>query len=97
MDKQAAGRIADARLAQWQASATYAGLAWADHHRSSTTTRATVDGVTYDIESTVWLEQRDTTYVMAVRVTESGRKRWFGGSVTRHGRMFPDGRYVTGL
>lgn len=96
MDKAAAARLADARLSEWSRTASYHDLVWADNNRSSTTQQISDGGVDYTVESTVWREQGENVYTMAVRVTETGRRSVFRKAVSRFGRMFPDGRFVLG-
>ncbi|MBJ8345226.1 hypothetical protein [Antrihabitans sp. YC2-6] len=97
MDKQAAGQLADVHLDEWRRNATYADLAYADDNQSSTKQEISAGGVTYTVESTVWREQGEQVYTMAVRVSEAGKRSFFGKSVSRYGRMHPDGRFVLGL
>lgn len=96
MDKAAAGRLADDQLEQWRRTATYADLAYADDNSTSSKCEVTHEGVAYLVESTVWREQGDRVYTMAVRVTEVEGRKFFAKAVNRYGRMHPDGRYVAG-
>lgn len=96
MNKQEAGRIADERLDEWQRSVTYADLAFADEHSSSTSSEVRIGGVAYQITFTVYREQRETAYTMSVRVTEVGKRSLFRSAVSRHGRMRPDGSFSLG-
>ncbi|MBJ8337715.1 hypothetical protein JGU71_02335 [Antrihabitans sp. YC3-6] len=96
MDKQVAGRLADEQLDAWQRGTTYAELAYADDNSSTTTRELVADSVTYAITSTVYREQGQQAYTMSVRVTVAGKKSLFGSAVSRHGRMFPDGRFAPG-
>jgi hypothetical protein len=96
MNKEAATRLAEVRLAQWSRDADYNDLEWADSNESTTTEHVLDGGVDYKVELTVWREQHAREYTMGVRVSETARRRFFGGAVSRYGRMFPDGRFVEG-
>lgn len=94
MDKVAARRLADEHLARWRASTNYAELAYRDEHSSSEDTEVTQGGVTYRVSRTVWRESGDRAYTMAVRVSEARRRGLLRSSVTRTGRMLPDGSFT---
>lgn len=96
MDKEAAGRLAEARLAEWSRTASYADLAWADDNESTTRAQVHDSGVDYTVESTVYREQGANVYTLAVRVSETVKSSFFRKSVSRYGRMYPDGRFVEG-
>jgi hypothetical protein len=96
MDKQVAQRLAGDRLAEWAGSASYSDLAWANDNESSTTRQVSADGIDYTLESTVFREQGEQAYTLAVRVTETGRRHLFRKAVSRFGRVYPDGRFVEG-
>ncbi|WP_143695394.1 hypothetical protein [Williamsia sp. 1135] len=96
MDKGAAGRLAEGRLEEWSRAVSYDELVWADNNESTTRRQVSQDGVDYTIESTVYREQGANVYTMAVRVSEVKKSSFFRKSVSRYGRMFPDGRFVEG-
>jgi hypothetical protein len=96
LDREAAGRIADAHLRHWREGTTYGELVQRDLHRSVVDSEVTENGVTYRVSATVWREQGDPAMVMTVKVKRAGGGL-FSRSVLRQGRMHPDGTYVDGL
>lgn len=94
MDKEVAKRLAEQRLEEWRGEATYADLMDRDR-TGGTDDRETIgpDGVTYRVMCTVWKEQHDDAFTMHVKVREANGRRFFGGSASVAGRLYPNGSY----
>lgn len=93
MDKDVARRLADQRLEEWRQSTTYDDVLQRDLTSSTDDRQVTEGGVTYRVDTTIWREQHDTAYTLHVKVSELNGRRFFGGSVARHGRLHPNGTW----
>ena len=97
LNKQVATAIAEQQLAAWRDSVTYAELHYLNDNNSVQDSEvAGPDGITYRVSRVVYREQHDTDIAMQVKVSEAGRRSLFR-SVTRQGRMSPDGRFTDGF